>query len=183
MIAHIQLRWAPTASGRTACCSPWPTSSSCSPRKTCIPPHVNKFFYLLAPFLAVALALIAISVIPFGPEIEIFGVKTHDAAHRPQHRRAVHPGALSSLGVYGIALAGWASNNKYSLLGGLRSSAQMISYELPMALAIAAPLLLVEHAELARTSSTRRPATASASSRTGRSSRCRSRRSSASSSS
>ena len=50
--------------------------------------------------------------------------------------------AVTSMGVYGIALAGWSSNNKYSLLGGLRSSAQMISYELPLALAIAAPLLL-----------------------------------------
>ena len=58
--------------------------------------------------------------------------------------------AVSSVGVYGIALAGWASNNKYALLGGLRSSAQMISYELPMALAIAAPLLIAEHTEPAR---------------------------------
>ena len=58
--------------------------------------------------------------------------------------------AVSSMGVYGIALAGWASNNKYALLGGLRSSAQMISYELPMSLAIAAPLLISQHAEPAR---------------------------------
>ena len=50
--------------------------------------------------------------------------------------------AISSMGVYGIALAGWSSNNKYALLGGLRSSAQMISYELPMSLAIASPLLI-----------------------------------------
>ncbi len=64
-----------------------------------------------------------------------------DAAHRSEHRRAVRAGGFV-MGVYGIALAGWASNNKYALLGGLRSSAQMISYELPLSLAIAAPLLL-----------------------------------------
>ena len=55
---------------------------------------------------------------------------------------------LSGMGVYGVALAGWASNNKYALLGGLRSSAQMISYELPMAMAIAAPLLMLNYAQL-----------------------------------
>jgi NADH-quinone oxidoreductase subunit H len=107
-----------------------------------IPSHVNKVFYLLAPFLAVTFALISISVIPFGTEINIGSFKT------AMQLTDLNIGVLfilglSGIGVYGVALAGWASNNKYSLLGGLRSSAQMISYELPMALAIAAPLLML----------------------------------------
>ena len=106
-----------------------------------IPSHVNKFFYFLAPFVAVTLALISISVIPFGGEIHIGPVTTW------MQLTDLRVGVLfvlgvSSIGVYGVALAGWASNNKYSLLGGLRSSAQMISYELPLALAVAGPLLL-----------------------------------------
>src|SRR5207245_3902874 len=82
-----------------------------------------------------------ISVIPFGSEIQVFGHTTW------MQLADLNIGllfilAVSSMGVYGIALAGWASNNKYALLGGLRSSAQMISYELPLSLAIAAPLLI-----------------------------------------
>jgi NADH-quinone oxidoreductase subunit H len=107
-----------------------------------IPANVNTFFYLLAPVLAVTIALIAISVIPFGPQITIGGVTTL------MQLTDIKIGilfvlALSSVGVYGVALAGWASNSKYSLLGGLRSAAQMISYELPMALALVAPLLML----------------------------------------
>jgi NADH-quinone oxidoreductase subunit H len=106
-----------------------------------MPPHANGFFYLLAPFLAVFMALISISVIPFGTEVTIGPYTT------AMQLTDVNVGilvilAISSLGVYGIALAGWSSNNKYALLGGLRSSAQMISYELPMSLAIASPLLI-----------------------------------------
>src|SRR5205085_10201528 len=79
--------------------------------------------------------------IPFGPTIEVAGYRTW------MQLTDLNIGVLfilaaSSMGVYGIALAGWASNNKYALIGGLRSSAQMISYELPMSLAIAAPLLI-----------------------------------------
>jgi NADH-quinone oxidoreductase subunit H len=94
-----------------------------------LPPYVNRFFYLLAPFIAVSWRLISISIIPFGPEINVFGVRTY------MQITDVNVGilfvlAISSVSVYGVALAGWSSNNKYSLLGGLRSSAQMISYEL-----------------------------------------------------
>jgi NADH-quinone oxidoreductase subunit H len=107
-----------------------------------LPSHVNKVFYFLAPFIAVTFALIAIAVIPFGPIITVAGVRT------AMQLTDLNMGVLfifgiSGLGVYGVALAGWASNNKYALMGGLRSSAQMISYELPMALALAAPLLIL----------------------------------------
>jgi NADH-quinone oxidoreductase subunit H len=106
-----------------------------------IPSHVNKLFYLMAPFVAVTLALISISVIPFGPQITIGPVTTWMQL-TDLRIGILFVLAISSIGVYGVALGGWASNNKYSLLGGLRSSAQMISYELPLAIAIAAPLLL-----------------------------------------
>jgi NADH-quinone oxidoreductase subunit H len=95
----------------------------------------------MAPFVAVTLALISISVIPFGPEIKIGPVTTWMQL-TDLRIGILFVLAVSSIGVYGVALGGWASNNKYSLLGGLRSSAQMISYELPLALAVAAPLLL-----------------------------------------
>ena len=112
-----------------------------------IPSHVNKVFYLLAPFMAVFFALISIAVIPFGPQIDIAGVKTNMSL-ADLNIGVLFILAISSMGVYGVALAGWSSNNKYSLLGGLRSSAQMISYELPMAMALASPLLLINSLNL-----------------------------------
>src|SRR5438105_3690026 len=87
------------------------------------------------------MALISLSVIPFGPTIQIGSISTWMQL-TDLNIGVLFVLAASSMGVYGIALAGWASNNKYALLGGLRSSAQMISYELPMSLAIAAPLLI-----------------------------------------
>jgi NADH-quinone oxidoreductase subunit H len=87
------------------------------------------------------MALLSISVIPFGPTIQVGPVTTWMQL-TDLNIGVLFILAVSSMGVYGIALAGWASNNKYALIGGLRSSAQMISYELPMSLAIAAPLLI-----------------------------------------
>src|SRR5579872_4877627 len=141
VIAHIQVRMGPYRVGPHGLLQPLADVIKLITKEDLIPPHVNKFVYLMAPFLAVTMALISISVIPFGGEIHIFGTATW------MQLTDLNIGlllilAISSMGVYGIALAGWASNNKYSLLGGLRSSAQMISYELPLSLAIAAPLLL-----------------------------------------
>ena len=112
-----------------------------------MPPHASKFFYLLAPFIAVALALVSISIIPFGPEVSVPGGKTL------MEVGGLDVGilfilAIGAVSVYGIALAGWSSNNKYSLMGGLRSSAQMISYELPFTLVLVSPLLLANQLSL-----------------------------------
>jgi NADH-quinone oxidoreductase subunit H len=141
VIAHVQVRMGPSRVGPHGLLQPLADVIKLITKEGVLPPHVNKVFYLAAPVLAVFMALISISVIPFGTSITVMGHKTM------MELADVNVGvlvilAVSSMGVYGIALGGWASNNKYSLIGGLRSSAQMISYELPMSLAIAAPLLM-----------------------------------------
>jgi NADH-quinone oxidoreductase subunit H len=109
-----------------------------------VPSHVNRALFSLAPVIILIAALAIFAVIPFGSMIppEIFGKKLTDAK---AIQLVVAPGvdagmiyvfALSSIAVYGVILGGWASNNKYSFLGGLRSSAQLIAYELPLGLGI-----------------------------------------------
>ena len=141
VIAHVQLRVGPYRVGPHGLLQPLADVVKLITKEGLIPSHVNKLFYLMAPFVAVALALTSIAVIPFGPEITIGPVKTWMQL-TDLRIGILFVLAVSSIGVYGVALGGWASNNKYSLLGGLRSSAQMISYELPLALAVVAPLLL-----------------------------------------
>src|SRR5437762_334961 len=142
VIGHIQLRPGPYRVGPHGLLQPLADVIKLITKEDLRPPYVNKPLYLAAPFLAVTMALLSISVIPFGPAIEVAGYKTWMQL-TDLNIGVLFILAVSSMGVYGVALAGWSSNNKYALLGGLRSSAQMISYELPLALAIAAPLLLV----------------------------------------
>src|SRR5258708_3766670 len=141
VIAHVQIRVGPYRVGPHGLLQPLADVIKLLTKEDLLPGHVNKFFYFLAPFVAVTLALISIAVIPFGTQLNIAPVNTW------MQLTDLNIGVLfvlgiSSIGVYGVALAGWSSNNKYALLGGLRSSAQMISYELPLALAVAGPLLL-----------------------------------------
>jgi NADH-quinone oxidoreductase subunit H len=104
--------------------------------------------HFLAPVLAVIPALTALALIPFGPSLKLGrGVET------PLYVADINIGllfllAITSIGVYGIILGGWASNNKYSLLGGLRSAAQLISYEVPMGLALVSVLLMTRSLSL-----------------------------------
>src|SRR6202521_974016 len=152
VLAHIQLRVGPRRVGPHGLLQPLADVIKLITKEDMMPSHVNKVFWFLAPFIAVLFALIPIAVIPFGTELSLPAINL-GPIHTPAITTAMqltdlNIGVLfilgiSGLGVYGVALAGWSSNNKYSLLGGLRSSAQMISYELPMTMAIAAPLLLL----------------------------------------
>src|SRR6516164_2924696 len=141
VIAHVQVRPGPYRVGPHGLLQPLADVIKLLTKEDLLPPYVNKPLYLLAPFLAITMALLSISVIPFGPEIKVGPVTTWMQL-TDLNIGVLFILAVSSMGVYGIALAGWASNNKYALIGGLRSSAQMISYELPLALAIASPLLV-----------------------------------------
>lgn len=106
-----------------------------------IPSHVNRFFYLLAPGIALFVAFVTYIVVPFAaPMPWQGGVFTFQAADLGVG--ILYILAMSSLGVYGVMLAGWSSNNKYALLGGVRSSAQMISYELSMGLSLMSVLMM-----------------------------------------
>ncbi len=109
-----------------------------------MPGGVDKFVYLLAPFLALTLALASLAVIPFGPNplpFKFFGHQIDLFITNPDIGLLVLF-SITALGVYGVALAGWASNSKYPLLGGLRSSAQMVSYELSMTMSVVGVLLM-----------------------------------------
>lgn len=107
-----------------------------------VPGHVNKFVYFFAPTIGLICAMLAIAVVPFGPT---------DPNDQQGFRAIIAPGvdigllfllAISSLSAYGIILGGWASNNKYSLFGAIRSCAQFISYEIPLGLSVLGIVML-----------------------------------------
>jgi len=112
-----------------------------------IPTHANRLIYTLAPAIAMAVACVTFAVIPWGAPLDINGsVFTLQAADL--NVGILYIFSISSLGVYGIMLAGWGSNNKYSLLGGLRASAQLISYELTLGLSVVGVLIFAGSLEL-----------------------------------
>ncbi len=112
------------------------------------PRAADKFLYTIAPLLAYAPPLIVFGILPVAASVEVLGVKTSFPAFDLGLGLVIFM-ALTSVGVYGITFGGWASNNKYSLLGGLRSSAQMISYELVLTLTIIAVMMMAESVSLA----------------------------------
>ena len=141
VIAHIQARWGPHRVGPHGLLQPLADGIKFILKEDPMPLGVDKTAYFFAPFLTLVLALTSLAVIPFGPDITLFGYTTNFGIADVNISLLVLF-AITALGVYGIALAGWGSNNKYSLLGGLRSSAQMISYELALTLSVVGVLLI-----------------------------------------
>ncbi len=106
-----------------------------------VPKNANKRIHDLAPIISIGVAMSTFAVIPIGGSMEIFGFSTRMVL-ADVNVGILYILALTSMGVYGITLAGWSSNNKYSLLGGMRSSAQLISYELSMGVSVIGVLLM-----------------------------------------
>ncbi len=140
LVGRIQNRWGPSRVGPFGLLQPLVDGAKSFLKEDIIPTGVYRPLYLLAPILALGCALISIGVVPFGePNIGPGSLDLFEIAN-------VNVGLLvilgvTSIGVYGIALAGWSSNNKYSLLGALRSSAQLVSYELALGLSLVGVVL------------------------------------------
>jgi NADH-quinone oxidoreductase subunit H len=114
-----------------------------------VPTNANHFVHTLAPIISITVALVTFAVIPFGNTIDVFGLHIH-LMIADVNIGVLYILALTSLGVYGVTLSGWSSNNKYSLLGGLRSSAQLISYELSMGLSVVGVIIVAGTLQLDR---------------------------------
>jgi NADH-quinone oxidoreductase subunit H len=112
-----------------------------------VPGHVDKVLYVLAPAITLIPAFLVLAVIPFGPPVQVLG-RTVQLTVADLDIGILFVFAVSSLGVYGIVLAGWASNSKYPLLGGVRSSAQMISYEVALGLSVVGIFMATESLRL-----------------------------------
>ncbi|HET8824957.1 MAG TPA: NADH-quinone oxidoreductase subunit NuoH [Terriglobales bacterium] len=141
VVGRMQNRWGPTRVGPFGLLQPAADGIKFLFKEDLTPPHVYKPLYIAAPMLAVIFAITSIAVIPFGNSVTILG---HEI---PLQITDVNIGLLvvlgiTSLGVYGVALSGWSSNSKYSLLGGLRASAQMVSYEIALGLSLVGVLIL-----------------------------------------
>ena len=108
-----------------------------------VPERANKYVHAIAPMIALFVAFTTYAVIPIGPNINVFGYEIQLVV-ADINMGILYVLALTSLGVYAITFAGWSSGSKYSLLGGIRSSAQMISYEISMGFSIGGVLLLAE---------------------------------------
>ncbi|PYS29721.1 MAG: NADH-quinone oxidoreductase subunit NuoH [Acidobacteria bacterium] len=139
LMARVQMRPGPTRVGPFGLLQPIADGLKFLFKEDVIPTHSNRFLYIAAPIVSLVPALLSFSVIPFGPSLQITDLSVG----------LLFIFAVTSLGIYGIALGGWASNSKYPLMGAIRSSAQMISYELSLTLSVVGVLMIANTLSLA----------------------------------
>ena len=140
-LARIQVRIGPNRAGPGGWLQPAADGLKLIFKEELIPAQAYKFMFVLAPILTVIPALVILAVVPWGNSITLFGRQIF-LGITDINVGVLYILAIASISVYGVVLAGWSSNNKYAMLGGMRSSAQMISYELALGLAFVGPILL-----------------------------------------
>src|SRR5438093_2074862 len=132
LIARVQMRPGPTRVGPFGLLQPIADGLKFLFKEDVVPANANRFLYIAAPVVSLIPALLSFSVIPFGPSLQVSDLEVG----------LLFIFAITSLGVYGIVLGGWSSNSKYPLIGAMRSSAQMISYELSLTLSVVGVLMI-----------------------------------------
>ena len=138
VIARFQSRVGPNRAGPFGLLQPLADGVKLIFKEEVVPASADKWVFILAPMLAAIPAIVVFAVIPLGGTASLFGIPVNLTLAPNLNVGLLYILAITSISVYGIVLAGWASNSKYSMLGGMRSSAQMISYELAMGLSLVA---------------------------------------------
>ena len=142
-LARLQVRYGPNRAGKFGLLQPIADTIKMLTKEDIVPAAADRFIFLLAPAVVATSALMMFAVVPFGSHLSLFG-RNVPLVITDLNVGLLYVFALSSLGVYGVAMGGWASNSKYSLLGGIRGAAQMISYELSLGLSLIPVVMLAD---------------------------------------